>query len=68
VELPPGSGEIFADETTGGVVAVGAVSGLVGGKAETDCACAVALTPASNPTHKTVDLSKLCIWRSFLRS
>jgi hypothetical protein len=42
-------------------VAVGAVAGLLGGNAETDCACAVALTPASNPTPKTVDLSKLCM-------
>jgi hypothetical protein len=41
-------------------VAVGAVAGLVGGTVETDCAYAVALTPASNPTPKTIDLSKLC--------
>jgi hypothetical protein len=41
-------------------VAVGAVAGLVGGTVETDCACAVTLTPASNPTPKTIDLSKLC--------
>jgi len=42
-------------------VASGAGAGLVGGTAETDCACTVALTPAISPTPKIVDLSKLCI-------
>ena len=41
-------------------MAVGAVAGLVGGTVETDCAYAVTLTPANNPTPKTIDLSKLC--------
>jgi hypothetical protein len=31
-------------------VTVGAGTELVGGKAATDCACAVATTPLSNPT------------------
>jgi hypothetical protein len=53
---------ILADET--GIVAVVAVSELVGGKAETDCAYAVAVTAASNPTAKAVDLSKLCMLNS----
>ena len=44
-----------------GAVAVGAVAGLVGGNADTDCACAVAATPANNPKPRTVDLSKLDI-------
>jgi hypothetical protein len=48
---------ILSDETAG-IVAVEAVSGLVGGKAETDCALAVTVTAASNPTPITVDLSK----------
>ncbi|HUC73299.1 MAG TPA: hypothetical protein VMS01_19070 [Stellaceae bacterium] len=48
----------MADEA-GGVAAAGAAGGLFGGNAETDCACAVAAIPASNPTPKTVDLSKL---------
>jgi hypothetical protein len=42
-------------------VASGAGAGLVGGKAETDCACTVALTPTISPMPKIVDLSKLCI-------
>ena len=53
----------MADET-GGIVAVVAVSELVGGKAETDCAYAVAVTAVSNPTPITVDLSKLRILNS----
>ena len=50
----------MADEYAG-AVAVGAVAGLVGGNADTDCACAVAATPANNPKPRTVDLSKLDI-------
>ncbi len=53
----------MADET-GGIVAVVAVSELVGGKAETDCAYAVAVTAATNPAAKAVDLSKLCMLNS----
>jgi len=48
-------------EENGGAVEVWPVGGLVGGKAETDCAWAVAATPASNPKPKTVALNKLGI-------
>ena len=51
-------------EEYAGAVAVGAVAGLVGGNAVTDCACAVAATPANNPRTATVDLRKLDIPRS----
>ena len=50
----------MTEEYAGGV-AVGADAGLVGGNAVTDCACAVAATPASNPRTATVDLRKLDI-------
>ena len=53
----------MADEYAG-AVAVGAVAGLVGGNADTDCACAVAATPANNPKPTMVVLSKLDISRS----
>ena len=53
----------MADEYAG-AVAVGAVAGLVGGNADTDCACAVAATPANNPKPRMVVLSKLDIPRS----
>ena len=46
----------------------GGVIELVGGTVETDCAYAVALTPTSNPTPKTIGLSKLCMLRSSLES
>jgi hypothetical protein len=39
----------------GGATAVG----VAGGSAETDCAYAVAVTPASNPKPMTVDFNKL---------
>jgi hypothetical protein len=47
-------GLILVDED-GGVVAVGAVAPPAGGSDETDCAYAVAATPASNPKPKMVD-------------
>jgi hypothetical protein len=55
--LLPGLGVILSEDT-GGIVAVEAVTELVGGKAETDCALAVTVTAASNPTPIAVDLSK----------
>jgi hypothetical protein len=51
----------------GGGVTICPAAGLVGGKAETDWAEAVAPTPASYPNPKTADLNKLGIpWFSRL--
>jgi len=53
-------GKILADEA-GGVTADGAVGGLVGGKEETDWACAAAAAGVNNPKPSTVDLNTLDI-------
>ena len=49
------AGAVAVGAVAVGAVAVGAVAGLVGGNADTDCACAVAATPANNPKPRTVD-------------
>jgi hypothetical protein len=51
--------DCVGEVTAGGIV--GAVAPPVGGSDETDCASAVATTPANNPSPRTVDLSKLGI-------
>jgi hypothetical protein len=43
---------------------VGAAAGLVGGSAETDCAWAVAASPASSAKPRTDDFNKLGIQTS----
>jgi hypothetical protein len=59
--LPPGFGKILAED--GGVAAVGAVAGLLGGSEVTDWACPTAAAQANTPRLRTADLSKLDIRR-----
>jgi hypothetical protein len=59
--LPPGFGKILAED--GGVAAVGAVVGLLGGSDVTDWACPTTAAPANTPRLRTADLSKLDIRR-----
>jgi hypothetical protein len=59
--LPPGFGKILAED--GGVAAVGAVAGLLGGSDVTDWACPTTAAQANTPRLRTADLSKLDIRR-----
>jgi hypothetical protein len=58
--LLPGFGRILVAEGEG-VAVLGVAAGAVGGKAETDCAWAVAATPAIRTKTRSDDLNKLCI-------